>query len=311
MNIGVWVFGSVFLTTMRWNMLLKGMGLHLPLRKVLNLNLTGFFFNTIAPGAVGGDLVKAFYLFREQHHGARTPAMLSILLDRIMGLYAVFAVASFAVLPAFSRFFHNKVLSSIALIGVAGFCGMTVVFLTLFFVSGPLESNFFFRFLQKPYPGFALLQKIFVSLFLLKDKPLFFLKAIFFGLLYQLLYLSFFAFITIKTGNIFSLADFAAIFPLGFIAAALPISPGGLGVGHLAFDQLFALIGIHNGATIFNFVFIGQSALNLLGFISYISLKRERQVTTSPHYNAPLAEKTPPSQVDPESHQSGNPDFLR
>ncbi len=276
-NITLWLVGSVFITTIRWNMLLKGMGLHYPFGKILKLNLTGFFFNTVAPGAVGGDLVKAFYLFRAQNGSARTPAMLSILLDRIIGLYAVFTVATFAVLPSFSRFLHDPMLSSIALVGVAGFCGMSLVFLTLFFTKGPLEQKVLFQFLQKPYPGFALLQKITLSFFLLKDRPAYFVRSFALGVLYQVCYLGFFAFIAIRLGHSFSIADFAAIFPLGFIAAALPISPGGLGVGHLAFHQLFGLIGIANGATLFNFVFIGQNALNLLGVIPYMLLKKERE----------------------------------
>lgn len=274
-NCAVWSLGCLLLTSYRWHMLLKGMKIELPFKKIAHLNAVGFFFNTIAPGAVGGDLVKAYYLFRDQEGGKRTPALLAIFLDRLIGLYCVFLIASLAISSSYSNFMKTKMLTSIALLALLGFIGMTSVFLLLFFTSKPIESNRIFRFLQKPYLGFSFLQKIFLSLFMLKEKPLYFFKAILAGTLYQILYMSLFAFITVRMGHVFSLPDFAAIFPVGFLAAALPIAPGGLGVGHLAFDQLFALIGISDGANIYNCVFLGQSVLNLLGLIPYMLLKKD------------------------------------
>jgi uncharacterized protein (TIRG00374 family) len=286
MNISVWVIGSVFLTSFRWQLLLKGMNVHLPFKKILNLNCIGFFFNLIAPGAVGGDLVKAFYLFRDQQHGNRTPAMLAIFLDRIVGLYSVFLIAALGIVGFYSHFSSNKILSTIAFGAVLGFLVMTVFFASLFLASKPVEANLLYRFLEKPYPGFSFLKKIYLSLFMLKETPGLFFKAVFVGTLYQAIYMGLFAFVTVRMGNPFSIPDFAAIFPLGFLAAALPIAPGGLGVGHLAFEQLFALIGVANGANIYNCVFLGQSALNLLGVIPYLLLKKGHKIpstATVPH----------------------------
>ncbi len=274
-NISVWFFGSVFLTSYRWQMILKGMNIDLPFKKVVNLNFIGFFFNTIAPGAVGGDLVKAYYLYRDQKDGNKTPAMLAIFLDRVVGLYCVFLIASVAIVCFYSHFMKNKILSSIAFVALLGFLGMSVVFLVLFLANKPVEENPLYRFLQKPYPAFSFLQKIFLSLFLLKQNPFYFVKAILMGTFYQVIYMSLFGFITLRMGNEFSLPDFAAIFPVGFLASALPIAPGGLGVGHLAFERLFAVIGIANGANIYNCVFLGQTTLNLLGFIPYAFLKKD------------------------------------
>lgn len=286
MNIAVWLLGSTLLTSFRWHMLLKGMNIHLPFKKILNLNLVGFFFNTVAPGAVGGDLVKAYYLFKDQKDGHRTPAMLAIFLDRLIGLYCVFLIAALAVALFFTHFTSSKMMTSIAIVAVSGFVGMSVVFAFLFLASRPIESNLFYRFLHKHYPGFAFLRKIFLSLFLLKEKPSYFFKAIAVGTMYQGMYMGLYAFVTLRMGFQFSIPDFAAIFPVGFLASALPIAPGGLGVGHLAFDQLFALIGINQGANIYNCVFLGQSLLNLLGVIPYLLLKKGKDAssTTYPSY---------------------------
>jgi hypothetical protein len=59
------------------------------------------------------------------------------------------------------------------------------------------------------------------------------------------------------------------------MTTALPLAPGGLGVGHYAFDRMFALVGWHGGANVFNVLVLGQLALNLLGFIPYLLHRAE------------------------------------
>lgn len=57
---------------------------------------------------------------------------------------------------------------------------------------------------------------------------------------------------------------------------ALPISPGGIGVGHVAFDKLFQMIGQSQESNIFNIFLLSQLILNLLGAVPYLSLKSPR-----------------------------------
>ena len=76
-------------------------------------------------------------------------------------------------------------------------------------------------------------------------------------------------------GSNVSLFLLSIIFPIGNILIALPLAPGGLGVGHLAFDSLFQLIGIKDGANIFNLVFVINMSLNLLGAIPYFLMKKD------------------------------------
>ncbi|MFH0933161.1 MAG: lysylphosphatidylglycerol synthase domain-containing protein, partial [Nitrospirota bacterium] len=50
-----------FISTVRWKLLLPGT---LGIKKLFPLYMIGSFFNTILPGLIGGDAVKAFYLYR-------------------------------------------------------------------------------------------------------------------------------------------------------------------------------------------------------------------------------------------------------
>ena len=66
----------------------------------------------------------------------------------------------------------------------------------------------------------------------------------------------------------------ASIFPVGVLSTACPYLQG-LGVGHLAFERLFNMVGLTNGANIANAYMPLPLALNLVGVISYLRYKKE------------------------------------
>ncbi|MBW3542043.1 MAG: flippase-like domain-containing protein, partial [Planctomycetes bacterium] len=67
------------------------------IRDALRLGFIGYLFNFVAPGAVGGDLVKASLIAREQS-SRRLVAAATVIIDRVVGLLALLVVAGFAVL---------------------------------------------------------------------------------------------------------------------------------------------------------------------------------------------------------------------
>ena len=48
---------AVLLGALRWRLLLRLVGVRLPLGRALQLHLTGLFFNVVLPGNFGGDVV--------------------------------------------------------------------------------------------------------------------------------------------------------------------------------------------------------------------------------------------------------------
>src|SRR5439155_26889689 len=51
------------------------------------LTMVGAFYNTFMPGSTGGDLLKAYYASKQTSH--RTRAVLSVFVDRVIGLLAL------------------------------------------------------------------------------------------------------------------------------------------------------------------------------------------------------------------------------
>ncbi|HZJ14744.1 MAG TPA: lysylphosphatidylglycerol synthase transmembrane domain-containing protein [Chthoniobacteraceae bacterium] len=93
--LGAAVYGVVeVIGAIRWQILLRVQGVILSWSRVFALVMIGLFFNFLIPGGTGGDVVKIFYLLKETP-GQRTAAVLSVLVDRIIGLVGLIALAAF------------------------------------------------------------------------------------------------------------------------------------------------------------------------------------------------------------------------
>jgi len=92
--LGFAMYGVVELVAgWRWQILLRVQGIELSWFRVFSLLVIGVFFNFFIPGGTGGDVIKIFYLLKETP-GKRTVALLSVLVDRLIGLIALTVLAA-------------------------------------------------------------------------------------------------------------------------------------------------------------------------------------------------------------------------
>ncbi len=87
-------FTGLVLTFARWYGLVRAIDLPFRFRDACRLGFIGNVFNLVIPGAVGGDLIKAAYLSKEQHRS--TQAIASMVIDRLVGLLGLFLLAGVA-----------------------------------------------------------------------------------------------------------------------------------------------------------------------------------------------------------------------
>jgi hypothetical protein len=86
--LSILVFPLTFIiTAFRWQELLKALDIRLPIERTFVLNMVGAFYNTFMPGSTGGDVLKAYYVALQTHH--RTRAVMSVVVDRVIGLLAL------------------------------------------------------------------------------------------------------------------------------------------------------------------------------------------------------------------------------
>lgn len=78
------------LTSVRWFFLLRGLGVQIGLGRTFVINMVGAFYNSFMPGTTGGDVIKAYYAAK--HTPLRTRAVMTVLIDRVIGLLALIVV---------------------------------------------------------------------------------------------------------------------------------------------------------------------------------------------------------------------------
>jgi uncharacterized membrane protein YbhN (UPF0104 family) len=88
---------AVFVTIIRWHVLVRALEIPFTLRDALRLGFLGYLLNFVSLGSVGGDLFKAVFLAREQPE-RRPESVASVVVDRAVGLYALFLLASIVIL---------------------------------------------------------------------------------------------------------------------------------------------------------------------------------------------------------------------
>ena len=272
-----WIVVLVLMISWRWQLLLRGMGLEASFPRVLQLYLIGLFFNSTMPGAVGGDIIKAVYVMRDHRAKNKTPAMLTILLDRIIGLMGLFLIGAVAVSLKLPTFWASPMLKPIVLM-IYGLLVFTVVFYAVVFIPVAEERDPFRKMIQFQIPGFGILRKIYAALLVYRDNPATLVYALLISVAVQTCTLSYFLYLTgtMFPEMAFDVFDFAAIYPVGILATALPLAPGGLGVGHVAFDSLYHFIGMEHGADVFNVYLLASITLSLSGIVPYLFVKKKR-----------------------------------
>jgi len=82
---------------LRWHILLRSQGLMLHLWSTVRIVAIGGFFSTFLPGSAGGDIVRGVHIYQVSH-GRRTGALLSIFIDRLIGIGAFVLFGMFATL---------------------------------------------------------------------------------------------------------------------------------------------------------------------------------------------------------------------
>lgn len=76
---------NIPLEALRWHVLLRAQGLDVRLLRTTRILATSVFFANFLPGAAGGDLIRGVYIYKASE-GRRASALLSILIDRLIGL---------------------------------------------------------------------------------------------------------------------------------------------------------------------------------------------------------------------------------
>jgi uncharacterized protein (TIRG00374 family) len=80
------------LGVIRWRWILTVQGLEVKFPRLFSISFIGLFFNAFMLGSTGGDVIKAWYVAHETHH-KKAEAVATVVVDRLIGLLALFVIA--------------------------------------------------------------------------------------------------------------------------------------------------------------------------------------------------------------------------
>jgi hypothetical protein len=129
------ILASLILTHVRWCYLVRGLELPFRMCDAIRLGFLGCLFSLAPAGVVGGDVLKGVMLVRLVH-GHTAKATASVLVDRVIGLYVLFVVASVALLvTGYYRQGHQVYVISLVCLAVTA---ASTLGLALVFAPGPV-----------------------------------------------------------------------------------------------------------------------------------------------------------------------------
>jgi hypothetical protein len=240
--------------------------------RYLKITWVGLLFNSVLPGAVSGDFIKLIYAKRLDRSLSKTFLIISVFMDRILGLMGLLAI-----LGVSSIIFYEELatlspkVAALLHLNFFIFFGM-LLFLGLMFLPQKAQRPILLFSNSLPFIG-KYVHKIFSQVWLVGGHK----KVVFFGVaISTATQLSNIAAFWILTKAFYdaplSLGHSFAFIPIGLVSIAIPITPAGLGVGHYIFDTLFRYFGVSQGASLFNFYFLGTIITNCFGLIPYLTM---------------------------------------
>ena len=272
--IAILMFWTVPLASLRWFLLLRAMGLKVGIIRSFLLTWIGNFFNIALPGAVSGDLIRGYYIVKLPHQSEKLKPFITLLVDRFIALFGLVVIAFYAILVNYKRIEESSSLQALsATIGVI-FIGILLFFGIICFRFD--EGKDPFIRLMKKLPKHTLFIKVYNAFKCYQSQKLVLFQALLLSILIHvaLAYLFYMVVIAYKVGNL----DFVTqllVMPIGLITIAIPIAPGGIGLGHAAFESLYAIVGVEGGADIFNIFVVIRFFVFLTGCIPYLFYKQE------------------------------------
>lgn len=255
---------QTLLAAMRVRYILDHQGIKTGLWQCLLFNCSGILYSAFLPGGISGDAVRA-YLFMKAIPDHRLPILGAMFLDRVLGLLSMVTLGLCAALYMAIKL---PVIRPYLLAFSGVFIALIVGLAVLHFVGGRHKHRDVPR--SRLESLWARLMRVIAEL-----RIHHYTVSVLLWVVLQSVFIHLTAVAVIYLCSVHSRAGlgFLEVFvatPIGLLVNAIPLSPGGLGIGENAFEILYRAIGGRYGATSFLLarVFLYSPALIGLAYIA-------------------------------------------
>jgi glycosyltransferase 2 family protein len=242
---GIWMAAAlglyglmIWVSAWRWRLLLEVQSVRVPSRTLSESFLVATFFNNFLPSNIGGDVVRI--ADTAPFAGTRTLATTVVLLDRALGLLALFTVAAAGSLLAARQGLEVPGAGYLWIVLAATVAGLAAL-LRRPRAFAPLLSP-----LERIRAGWILdrLRLLGLAMGRFGDRPAALALAFGGAIVVQLLLVGFFLCTARSLDISFGLIAAAMVVPVALVAQMLPISINGFGVREAVFSWFFSRLGL-------------------------------------------------------------------
>jgi uncharacterized membrane protein YbhN (UPF0104 family) len=273
---------STLLTFVRWYVLVRAVGLPFRFFDAFRLGFIGLFFNNFMPGSVGGDVIKAAVLAREQDR--RTVAVATVLMDRAIALWALiwfvallgagFWISGLLVGQGAEQC-RKIVIIAWTIVGVSALAWMALGLLPEW-----RAQRFAGRLEHLPRVG-AAVAELWRAVWTYRCRPRAVGGVLMLSWVGHVGFVLFFycAVLTLwqpdADERIPTLAQHFLIVPIGLVIQAAPFFPGGAGIGELGFGLLYQWLGCSEASGVLGSLVqrVVNWTLGLLGGLTYLRMR--------------------------------------
>ena len=231
------LLASFLVVVTRWWRLLAISGCPTSWFNALRLTFIGMFFNLVVPGLTGGDVIKAVVVASENPQ-RRTAAMVSVIVDRILGMGSLALIAGVVILASGSAFAELRLgIFGLLLAGLVG---------TLIYANPGLRKKISDSKLIDRLPLASKLRKIDDAAMVYLRHPIELTVAVLLSLANHAVIILAVFFLGLAIGvdrEVVTLVDYFVIVPVANIVSSIPLAPGGWGVGEYIYGSLFEIVG--------------------------------------------------------------------
>lgn len=277
-------FLNYALCLLRWQMLLKAVKIHLPLKRVIISYSGGIFFSLFLPSTIGGDFMRSLDL--AAHTKKPKEVIATVLLDRLSGYIGLVFLALFSLVFGWRLIQDKSVLLCVAVLSAI----LIIILLVLFNKSVYSKVN---RFLhssntdspesQNKLSGIDKIRELMKSLHqeihIFRHHKKIILENLIISLIIQTVTPLVFYVTALSLGLKIDIIYFFAFLPIIGAITLLPISLGGLGLRDATTIFFFAKAGIGRNLafamSLLNFFFILLYGA-LGGLIYVLAIHRRR-----------------------------------
>ena len=258
----------VWASCLKWRLLLRYRDIHVSLISLMRYYTIGFFFSNFFPSSLGGDIARSYLVGRRI--GSQTESLASVVLERLTGLLTLvgLAVLGFAVTPAVQ---DNLLVSGSIAIMAAG----CLVLVCLIWMPEAMAAP-----LRRTADGIPVINRLArkieemrIAMTTFWGERRIVALAFLYSLLYHMLTIVNIYVTGMALGIEMDIVALCAVAPIILVIAALPTTPGGIGVWEWAYSVLLLPIGaeLEQGLAIALVLRVQLLVASLLGGLFYVT----------------------------------------